>query len=45
MPITKGVTDVAPLKINDIELLNIVNDPDFDLNYVPESERTQNAFF
>lgn len=31
MPITKGVTEVAPLKINYIELLNIVNDPDFDL--------------
>lgn len=31
LPITKGASEVAPLKINYIELLNIVNDPDFDL--------------
>ncbi|MCR4788804.1 MAG: HDOD domain-containing protein [Lachnospiraceae bacterium] len=31
LPITKGVTEVAPLKVNYIELLNMVNDPDFDL--------------
>ena len=31
MPITKGDTDVAPLKMNYIELLNIVNKEDFDL--------------
>lgn len=31
MPITKGKTEVAPLKINYIELLNLVNDVDFDL--------------
>lgn len=31
MPVTKGDTEIAPLKINYIELLNIVNDSDFDL--------------
>lgn len=31
MPITKGDTEVAPLKINYIELLNLVNAPDFEL--------------
>ncbi|MCR4989466.1 MAG: HDOD domain-containing protein [Lachnospiraceae bacterium] len=31
LPVTKGMTEVAPLKINYIELLNIVNDADFDL--------------
>ena len=31
VPITKGDTDVAPLKINYIELLNLVNAPDFEL--------------
>ena len=31
IPITKGETDVAPLKINYINLLNIVNNPDFEL--------------
>lgn len=31
VPITKGQTEVAPLKINYVELLNIVNDVDFDL--------------
>lgn len=32
LPITKGDTQVAPLKINYIELINIVNAPDFDLS-------------
>lgn len=32
MPVTKGETKVAPLKINYIELLNIVNDEDFELS-------------
>lgn len=31
LPVTKGESDVAPLKINYIELLNLVNDDDFDL--------------
>lgn len=31
MPITKGQAEVAPLKINYIELLNMVNDVDFEL--------------
>nr|MCR5355769.1 HDOD domain-containing protein [Lachnospiraceae bacterium] len=31
VPITKGSTDVAPVKINYIELLNTVNSSDFDL--------------
>lgn len=31
MPVTKGDTEVAPLKINYIELLNMVNDSDFEL--------------
>ncbi len=31
MPLTKGSNKVAPLKINYIQLLNIVNDVDFDL--------------
>lgn len=31
LPVTKGVTEVAPVKMNYIELMNIVNDPDFDL--------------
>ena len=31
VPITKGQTEVAPLKVNYVELLNIVNDVDFDL--------------
>ena len=31
MPVTKGQTEVAPLKVNYIELLNIINDIDFDL--------------
>lgn len=31
MPVTKGDTDVSPLKINYIELLNIVNEDSFDL--------------
>lgn len=32
IPITKGETEVAPLKINYIELLNLINSPDFDLS-------------
>ena len=31
MPVNKGDTDVAPLKLNYIELLNVVNDSNFDL--------------
>ena len=31
VPVTKGQTEVSPLKINYIELLNLVNDVDFDL--------------
>ncbi len=31
VPITKGLKEVAPLKSNYIELLNLVNDSDFDL--------------
>jgi len=31
MPITKGLSKVSPVKVNYIELLNIVNDSDFDL--------------
>lgn len=31
IPITKGETEVAPIKMNYIELLNIVNESDFDL--------------
>ena len=31
MPVTKGQAEVAPLKINYIELLNLVNDADFEL--------------
>lgn len=31
MPVTKGDTDVAPLKINYIELLNLVNEDSFEL--------------
>lgn len=31
MPVTKGLTEVAPIKINYIELLNLVNDADFEL--------------
>lgn len=30
-PITKGDTEVAPVKMTYIELMNIVNNPDFDL--------------
>ena len=32
MPVTKGDTEVAPLKINYIELLNVVNDDNFELS-------------
>ncbi|MCR5509184.1 MAG: HDOD domain-containing protein [Lachnospiraceae bacterium] len=31
VPITKGNSEVAPVKVNYIELLNTVNSPDFDL--------------
>jgi len=31
LPVTKGQTEVAPLKVNYIELLNVVNDVDFEL--------------
>lgn len=31
MPVTKGETKVAPLKVNYIELLNVVNGEDFEL--------------
>lgn len=31
LPITKGDTEVSPLKANYIELLNVVNKPDFEL--------------
>lgn len=31
LPVTKGDTSVSPLKINYIELLNVVNKPDFEL--------------
>ena len=31
VPITKGQAEVTPLKVNYIELLNLVNDSDFDL--------------
>lgn len=31
LPITKGETEVAPVKMTYVELMNIVNNPDFDL--------------
>lgn len=31
MPVSKGVNEVSPLKVNYIELLNLVNSPDFEL--------------
>lgn len=31
LPITQGVKEVSPLKVNYIELLNVVNDVDFEL--------------
>lgn len=31
MPVSKGDSEVSPLKVNYIELLNIVNKPDFEL--------------
>ena len=31
MPVTKGQTEVEPLKVNYLELMNIVNDVDFEL--------------
>lgn len=36
LPVTKGETEVAPLKINYIDLLNTVNNPDFDLTEVAD---------
>lgn len=36
LPVTKGVTEVAPLKINYIGLLNMVNNPDYDLTDAAE---------
>ncbi|MCM1243961.1 MAG: HDOD domain-containing protein, partial [Roseburia sp.] len=32
VPVTQGEAEVAPLKVNYIELLNLVNDSDFDLS-------------
>lgn len=31
LPVTKGVSQVSPLKVNYIELLKLVNNPDFEL--------------
>lgn len=31
LPVTKGEKEIAPVKVNYIELLNVVNDDDFDL--------------
>lgn len=31
LPVTKGETEVAPLKVNYLELMNIVNDNDYEL--------------
>lgn len=31
IPVTRGAKDIAPLKVNYIELLNVVNKPDFEL--------------
>ena len=31
MPVKKGVDEIAPLKVNYLELIRVVNDPDFDL--------------
>ena len=31
MPVKKSETDISPLKVNYIELLNVVNAPDYDL--------------
>ena len=31
LPVTKGVEEIAPVKVTYIELLNVVNDVDFDL--------------
>ncbi|MCM1145332.1 MAG: HDOD domain-containing protein [Blautia sp.] len=36
VPVTKGESEVAPLKANYIELLNMVNDSDFDLTKVAD---------
>lgn len=31
IPVTKGETEIAPLKVNYLELMNVVNDNDFEL--------------
>ncbi|NLG04871.1 MAG: HDOD domain-containing protein [Clostridia bacterium] len=36
IPVTKGQTEIAPLKANYIELLNMVNDTDFELTRVAD---------
>ena len=36
IPVTKGQTEIAPLKANYIELLNMVNDVDFELTRVAD---------
>lgn len=36
LPVTKGSSDIAPVKINYIELLNMINEPDFDLTKVAD---------
>lgn len=36
LPVTKGVQKVAPLKVNYLELLKIVNNPDFELTQVAD---------
>ncbi len=32
IPVTKGKTEIAPLKVNYLELMNIVNDSDYELS-------------
>ncbi len=32
IPVTKGKTEIAPLKVNYLELMNIVNDADYELS-------------
>ena len=36
LPVTKGVQKVAPLKVNYLELLKLVNNPDFELTQVAD---------
>ena len=36
LPVTKGAAKVAPLKVNYLELLKIVNNPDFELTKVAD---------